>query len=51
MLHDFHEAHFEGECREEELEPTAKAYYDMLTATQEPFMGIPRFHNWMSLRA
>ena len=36
MLDDFHEAHFERERREEEPEPTAKAYYDMLTAAQEP---------------
>ena len=39
MLDDFHEAHFEGEHREEEPEPTAKAYYDMLTAAQEPLHG------------
>ena len=39
MLDDFHEAHFEGERREEEPEPTAKAYYDMLTAAQEPLHG------------
>ena len=32
MLDDFHEAHFEGEHSEEEPEPTAKAYYDMLAA-------------------
>ena len=32
MLDDFHEAHFEGERREEEPEPTTKAYYDMLAA-------------------
>ena len=39
MLDDFHEAHFEGECSEEEPEPTAN-----------PFMGIRSFHNWMPLR-
>ena len=39
MLDDFHEAHFEGERREEEPEPTAKAYYDMLAAAQEPLHG------------
>jgi len=39
MLDDFHEAHFEGERSEEEPEPTAKAYYDMLAAAQEPLHG------------
>ena len=39
MLDDFHEAHFEGERSEEEPEPTAKAYYDMLGAAQEPLHG------------
>ena len=39
MLDHFHEAHFEGEHSEEELEPTAKAYYDMLAAAQEPLHG------------
>src|SRR6185295_20138572 len=39
MLDDFHEAHFEGERREEEPEPTAKAYYDMLAAAQESLHG------------
>jgi len=42
MLDDFHEAHFEcfeGECSEEEPEPTVKAYYDMLAAAQEPLHG------------
>ena len=39
MLDDFHEAHFEGERREEEPEPTAKAYYDMLATAQEPLHG------------
>ena len=35
----FHEAHFEGERREEEPEPTAKAYYDMLATAQQPLHG------------
>ena len=39
MLDDFHEAHFEGERREEEPEPTAKAYYDMLATAHEPLHG------------
>ena len=37
MLDDFHEAHFdEGRREEEESEATAKAYYDMLAAAQQP---------------
>ena len=32
MLNDYHEAHFDEGRREEEPEPTTKAYYDMLTA-------------------
>jgi hypothetical protein len=36
MLDDFHEAHFQGERPEEELEPSAKVYYDMLAAAQKP---------------
>ena len=41
MLHDYHEAHFGDGCREEEEEPeaTAKAYYDMLAAAQQPLHG------------
>ena len=39
MLDDFHEAHFQEERREEELEATAKAYHDMLAAAQEPLHG------------
>jgi hypothetical protein len=40
MLHDYHEAHFgEGRREEEELEATAKAYYDMLSAAQKPLHG------------
>ena len=40
MLDDFHEAHFdEGRREEEEPEATAKAYYDMLAAAQQPLHG------------
>jgi hypothetical protein len=39
MLNDFGEAHFGEGCMEEELEPTAKAYYDMLSASQKPLHG------------
>ena len=40
MLDDFHEAHFgEGCMEEEEPEATAKAYYDMLSAAQQPLHG------------
>ena len=35
MLNDFHEAHFDEGRREEVPEPTIKAYYDMLSATQQ----------------
>jgi hypothetical protein len=49
MLHDYHEAHF-GEGRreeEDELEATAKAYYDMLSVAQKPLHGQKRSLNWM----
>ena len=36
MLDDFHEANFQAERPEEEPEPSAKAYYDMLAAAQKP---------------
>ena len=40
MLDDFHEAHFdEGRREEEEPEATAKVYYDMLAAAQQPLHG------------
>ena len=32
MLNDYHEAHFDEGCREDEPEATTKAYYDMLSA-------------------
>src|SRR5579859_6581178 len=39
MLNDYHEAHFDEERREEEPEATAKAYYQMLSAAQQPLHG------------
>ena len=39
MLNDYHEAHFGEGCGEEEPEPSAKAYYDMLSAAQKPLHG------------
>jgi hypothetical protein len=36
MIDNFHEAHFQEESREEEPEPSAKAYYNMLAAAQKP---------------
>ena len=39
MLHDYHEAHFGEGPQEEEPEPTAKAYYEMLEAAQKPLHG------------
>ena len=39
MLNDYHEAHFEEARREEEPEATAKAYYEMLSAAQQPLHG------------
>ena len=36
MLADFHEAHFQEVHREELPEPTAKQYYDMLSAAHKP---------------
>ena len=39
MLNDYHEAHFDEGRREEVPEATAKAYYDMLSAAQQPFHG------------
>jgi hypothetical protein len=35
MVYDFHEAHFQ-ESREEELEPSTKAYHNMFAAAQKP---------------
>ena len=39
MLDDFEEARFDEGDREEEPEPTAKAYIDMLCAAQKPLHG------------
>ena len=39
MLNDYHETHFDEASREEEPEATAKAYYDMLSAAQQPLHG------------
>jgi hypothetical protein len=39
MLDDFHEAHFDEERMGEEPEASAKTYYDMLAATQQPLHG------------
>ncbi|KAL6874653.1 hypothetical protein ACP4OV_013318 [Aristida adscensionis] len=42
MLDDFDEAHFSEARVEEEPEATAKAYYDMLSAAQQPIHGYTR---------
>jgi hypothetical protein len=39
MLNDYHEAQYAGGCTDDEPEPTAKALYDMLDATQKPLHG------------
>jgi hypothetical protein len=39
MLNDYHEAQYTGGCTDDEPEPTAKALYDMLDATQKPLHG------------
>jgi hypothetical protein len=39
MLNDYYEAYITGGCTEDELEPTAKAFYDMFDATQKPLHG------------
>jgi hypothetical protein len=33
MLNDYHEAQYTGGCMDDELEPTAKAFYDMFDTT------------------
>jgi hypothetical protein len=38
MLNDYHEAKFVVACMEE-LEPTAKVFYDMFDAAQKPLLG------------
>ena len=44
MLHDYHEAHFGEGPQEEELDASAKAYFEMLEAAQKPLQleGIGR---------
>ena len=39
MLNDYHEAHFDEGRREEEPEPTTKAYYNMLSVAQQSLHG------------
>jgi hypothetical protein len=39
MLNDYHEAQFTRGCTENELEPTAKAFYDMFDAAQKLIHG------------
>ena len=36
MLNDYHEAQCVGGCTDDELESTAKAFYDMFDAAQKP---------------
>jgi hypothetical protein len=39
MLNDYHEAHFVEGCREEEMEASAKAFYDMMSVAQKLLHG------------
>jgi hypothetical protein len=39
MLNDYHEAQFTQGRREEEMEASAKAFYDMMSAAQKPLHG------------
>jgi hypothetical protein len=39
MLNDYKEAQYTGGCMDDELEPTAKAFYDMFDTTQKPLHG------------
>jgi hypothetical protein len=36
MLDDWHEGQYGEGCMEEEMEPTAKAFYDMISSAQKP---------------
>jgi hypothetical protein len=36
MLEDWHEGQYGEGCTEEEMEPTAKAFYDMMSSAQKP---------------
>jgi hypothetical protein len=39
MLNGYQEAQYTGGCMDDELEPTTKAFYDMLYAAQKPLHG------------
>jgi hypothetical protein len=39
MLNDYQEAQYTGGCMDDELETTAKAFYDMFDAAQKPLHG------------
>jgi hypothetical protein len=39
MLNDYQEAQYTGGCMDDELEPTAKAFYDMFDVAQKPLHG------------
>jgi hypothetical protein len=39
MLNDYHETQYTGRCTDDELEPTAKAFYNMFDAAQKPLHG------------
>jgi hypothetical protein len=39
MLNDYQETQYTGGCMDDELEPTAKAFYDMFDAAQKPLHG------------
>jgi hypothetical protein len=39
MLNDYHEAQYTGGCTDDDLEPTAKVFYDMFDAAQKPLHG------------
>jgi hypothetical protein len=39
MMNDYHEAQYAGGCTDDELEPTAKAFYDIFDAAQKPLHG------------
>jgi hypothetical protein len=51
MLDDFHEGQYTEGRTEEEMEATAKAFYDMMSSAQKPFTIGQRFLNWMPLDA
>jgi hypothetical protein len=49
MLNDYHEAQYARGCTNDDREPTAKAFYDMLTRHRSPFTATQKFLNWMPL--